>query len=179
MQVTTPPKLALLPDEPAGWIPTRTPGAVRFEATLTWQSPEEAVAHDMCPPMPVSVKALISDSEEPAGARHVSGEVRAFIEEGLDDALDSILQTLSSTAALSEAILEVRSVRVARPRVVPRFTLERLARGLSEAGFGVRFGPCWTPLYGEAEVAVGIRGAEDDYEQLRGLGYWEIASSPT
>ena len=177
MQVTTPPKLALLSGEPAGRIPTRTPGAVRFEATLTWQNPEETVQRDICPPFPGSVKAFISESGESGGIRYISGEIRAFVEEELENALDSVLQTVSSTAALSEAVLEMHYVRVARPRVAARDALERLAGGLWEAGFGVRFGPCWTPLYGGAEVAVGIRGAEDVYERLS-LDSWEIASSP-
>ncbi len=178
MPVTTTPKLALLTGEPAGWIPTRVPGAIRFEATLTWRSPEEALRQDICPSLPKSVKACINETDGPDGARHVSGEIRAFVEEDLEDALDSALQTVSSTAALSEAALEIRAVRVARPHVVSRFELERLARGLWEAGFGVRFGPCWTPLYDGAGVAVGIRGAEGDYERLRGFGPWEIASPP-
>ena len=177
MQVTIPQKLALLSGEPAGRIPTRTPGAVRFEATLTWQNPEEAVPHDICPPLSGSVKAFISESGEPGGIRYISGEIRAFLEEELESALDSILQEMSSTAALSEAMLEMHCVRVARPHVAARDALERLARGLWEAGFGVRFGPCWTPLYGGVEVAVGIRGAEGVYERLS-LDSWEIASSP-
>jgi hypothetical protein len=178
LQVTTPPKLALLSGEPAGRIPTRTPGAVRFEATLTWQNLEEAVQRNICPPLPGSVKAFISESGEPGGVRYISGEILAFAEEELESALDSILQEVSSTAALSEAVLEMHCVRVAHPRVAARDALERLARGLWEGGLGVRFGPCWTPLYGGAEVAVGIRGAEGVYERLRDLDSWEIASPP-
>lgn len=178
MQVTTPIKLALLSGEPDGWIPTRTPGAIRFEATLTWQGAEEAVRHDICPTLPGSVKAFVSESDEPGGVRCISGEIRAFDERVLEDALDSVLQTISSTAALTEAALEMHCVRLARPRVVPRYALERLARGLWEAGFGIRFGPCWTPLPGDAEVAVGVRGAGGGYERLRGLDSLEIASPP-
>ena len=177
LQVTSIPKLVLLPEEPAGLIPTRTPGSVRFEATLTWQSPKDTVRGGICPSPPKSVKAFISESDGPEGVRRISGEVRAFAEEELADVLDSLLRSVTSTAAISEAVLEVRSIRVARPRIVPRGVLERLSRGLWESGFGVRFGPGWTPLYDGAEVAVGIRGAEDAYERLS-RGSWEIASRP-
>lgn len=134
--------------------------------------------HDICPHLPGSVKAFISESDEPGGIRYISGEIRAFVEEELENALDSVLQKVSSTAALSEAALEMHCVRMACPRIISCDALERLARGLWEAGFGVRFGPCWTPLYGGAEVAVGIRGAEGGYERLRDLDSWEIASPP-
>lgn len=177
MQVATTPKLALLSEEPAGLIPTRTPGSVRFEATLSWRSSEEAVQGGICPSLSQSVQASIIESDEPGGVRYISGEIRAFTEEELEGALDSLLRAATSTAAISEAVLEVRSVRVARPRVVPRNVLERLARELWEAGYEVRFGPGWTPLYDGVVAAVGIRGAEDAYERLN-LGPWEIASRP-
>ncbi len=176
MQVTTR-KLILLPGEPAGLIPTRTPGSFRFEATLCWQSPEEAVQGRICPALPRSVRASINESDDPEGMRRISGEILAFDEEDLEDALDSLLRAVTSTAAISEAVLEVRSVRVARPRVAPRDVLEDLARGLWKAGCGVRFGPGWTPLYDGAEAAVGIRGAEDFFGRLS-LGRWEIVSLP-
>ncbi|MDQ4106950.1 MAG: hypothetical protein M3157_07245 [Actinomycetota bacterium] len=178
MQVVTSPRLALLPEEPAGLIPTRTPGAIGFEATLAWQSPEEAVRTAICPALPRSVKARICETDGPGEIRRISGELRAFAERDLEHCLDSVLRTLTSTAAVSEAVLEIRSVRVARPRAVPRGALERLARGLWEAGLGVRFGPGCTPLYDGAEVAVGIRGAEAAYERLRDRGSWEIVSRP-
>ncbi len=178
MQVATPLKLALIPGEPAGLIPTRTPGAIRFEATLTWRSPEEAVRNIIYSLLSSSVKARISETDEPGEVRRISGEIRAFAEEDLESSLDSVLRAIISTAAVSEAMLEMRSVRVTRPRTVPRGVLERLARGLWEAGFRVRFGPGWTPLYDGVEVAVGTRGAEAAYERLRDCGSWEVASRP-
>lgn len=178
MQVATPLKLALIPEEPAGLIPTRTPGAIQFEATLAWRSPEEAVRSIICPLLPSSVKARISETDEPGKVRRISGELRAFAEDDLESSLDSVLRAITSTAAVSEAVLEVRSVRLARPYVIPRGALERLARGLWEAGLGVRFGSGWTPLYDGAEAAVGIRGAEAAYERLRDWRSWEIASRP-
>ena len=160
-------------------IPTRTPGAVRFEATLTWKRRKDAVLGDILPYRPASksVKVLASETDGIDGVRHISGEVRAFVEEDIQGTLDPILSTITSTAASSEAVLEVRCFRLARPRVVRRATLERLARGLWKAGLGVRFGACWTPLRDGEEAAVGIRGAEDVRERIEDLGLWEVASS--
>lgn len=171
-------RLALLPEEPAGLIPTRTPGAVRFEAKLTWRSPEEAMPGKVLPSLPRGVKVYITEPDEPGENRWISGEIRAFAERDLDDALDSILRAVTSAAALSEAVLEVRTVRVARPRIVSRDVLGGLARGMWESGFGVRFGPCWTPLWDGVEAAVGTRDLEDAHERIRILGPWEIASRP-
>lgn len=168
----------MLPEEPAGLIPTRTPGAVRFEATLNWKSGADAVLGDIIPSLsnPKLVKVLVSESDEIDGIRRVSGEVRAFSEEDIQGALDFILSTITSTAAISEAVLEVRCVRLARPHIVSEATLGRLARGLWEAGFRVRFGACWTPLCAGEEAAVGVRGVEDAREHIEDLGPWEVVS---
>lgn len=177
--VAAPTKLVLLPDEPAGLISTRTPGAVCFEATLTWRNPEEAVTGDVLPALSETVRASVQDASEPDAVRRIRGELRAFDEDELARALDSLLRSLTSTAALSEAVLETHYVWVCRPRSVPRGVLERLARGLWEAGLEVRFGPCWEPLHDGAEAAVGVRGAGGDiYERLRDAGPWETASRP-
>lgn len=176
MQAVTGTKLALLPDEPVGLIPTRTPGSVSFEAKLTWRELEEAIWEKICPIPPKSVKVLLDEHYEPEGSRLISGEIRAFAERDLEETLDSILRNVTSIAAASEAVLEVRSVRNARARVVSLEVLEKLALGVWEVGFGVRFGPCWTPLCGETEAAVGIRSAEDAHERLGDMDSWEITS---
>lgn len=182
MQATTR-KLVLLSEEPAGLIPTRTPGAVRFEATLTWKSGEDAVTGKILPSWPASESVNVSAKESNGNdaVRRISGEVRAFVEEDMRNTLDPILSTITSTAATSEAVLEMRCFRLARPHVVPQTTLESLALGLWGAGWGVRFGTCWTPLRAGEEAAVGIRGAERGAEYARELikdfGLWEVASS--
>ena len=169
----------MLSEEMAGWIPTRTPGAVRFEATLTWKSGKDAVPGEILPSRRVSklVKVLVRESAETDGVKRISGEVRAFDEGDLRSTLDPILSTITSTAAISEAVLEARCFRLARPRVVPRATLEDLALGLWGAGLEVRFGACWTPLYAGEEAAVGIRGMEDARERIEGIWPWEVALS--
>lgn len=164
-------------------IPTRTPGAVRFEATLTWKSGEDAVTGKILPSWPASESVNVSakESDGIGAVRRISGEVRAFVEEEMRNTLDRILSDITSTAAVSEAVLEMRCFRLARPHVVPRTTLESLALGLWEAGWGVRFGTCWTPLRAGEEAAVGIRGAERGAEYARELikdsGPWEVVRS--
>lgn len=164
-------------------IPTRTPGAVRFEATLTWKSGEDAVTGKILPSWPASesVNVFAKESGGIGAVRYISGEVRAFVEEDMRNTLDPILSTIISTAAIFEAVLEMRCFRLARPHVVPRTTLESLALGLWEAGLGVRFGACWTPLRAGEEAAVGIHGAERGAEYARELikdsGPWEVVRS--
>ncbi|MGB3684034.1 MAG: hypothetical protein WA990_16270 [Rubrobacteraceae bacterium] len=181
-------RLALLPEEPAGLIPTRTPGAVRFEMKLTWRSPGEAGPERIFPEPPRGVRLYVDitngggDSGE-SGTRYISGEVRAFSERDLDDALDSLLGAGTSVAALSEAVLEFKTVRIARPRVLTPEAIGNLARGLWESGIGVRFGPCWTPLWEGVEAALGtgaggIGNLEDGNGRVRGLASWETVSRP-
>lgn len=176
MQAVTGAKLALLSEEPAGLIPTRTPGSVSFGANLTWRSPEEMAPDRIRASLPESVRAFISEYNGSEGTRRISGEIRAFAEQDLKEAMDSILHAVTSTAAASEAVLEVWTARESRPRIVPRELLEQLALGMREAGFRAWFGPCWTPLCNEAEVAVGVRGMEGVYECLKDQGSWEITS---
>lgn len=174
----------MLPEEPAGLIPTRAPGAVRFEVKLTWRSPEEAVLGSIIPSPLKGVRFFYLDGTNGATGpgetetRCISGEIRAFTEKDLDDALDSVLGSVTSMAALTEAVLEVKTVRVARPRTLSRGAVVGLASEVWGAGFGVRFGPCWTPLWDGVEAAVGIGGLGEAHERMGGLGSWEIVSRP-
>ena len=167
--------MALLSEEPFGLVPTRTPGAVSFEASLTWKSGQEADQGRMLPALPQSVKVFAGESEEVDGLRRISCEVRAFDEGDLQGALDVILHYITSKAALFEAVLEIKCVRRAHPYVIPREILEQLAHGLWNSGCKVEFGTCWTPLYGEEDAAVGVRGAEDAYALIKDLHPWQLA----
>lgn len=165
----------MLSEEPFGLVPTRTPAAVSFRASLTWKSGEEIYRGQILPDPPQTVRVFASESEETDGMGRISGEVRAFTEADLQGALDGILHSITAKAAISEAVLEIKCVRRAHPYVVPRETLEQLARGLWDAGCRVEFGACWTPLYGGEDAAVGIAGAEDAFGFAKDLRSWELA----
>jgi hypothetical protein len=126
--------------------------------------------------MPEGVRLDLVSSQGADAESNIAGEIRAFSEDRLEEALDSILRRLISAAASSEAILEVSSVSNERPGIVPRGVLELLAIDARRAGFAVRFGACWATLPDGAEAAIGVRGAEDAYERLSGLSSWEITS---
>jgi hypothetical protein len=165
--------VALLPDEPAGAIATRTAGVVKFWATLTWPRSEDM------PPGPVLLETLagcsLAETEDPeAAARCLAGEIRAFTPSELGSALEAALRSVTTVAALTEAILEVGAVRAVPPRVASPWALERLARDLWGAGFPVRFGRSWTPSPG-ADVCVGVSGDGGLKEFLRTHPSWSVA----
>jgi hypothetical protein len=159
-----------LPGEPAGLIATRTAGVVDFSATLAWQSPGDVPSGPVLG-MPRgfesgTLRYSVAETEElHRSARVMAGEIRAFTERELGAVLDALLRVITVTAALTQATLEVRAVRVASPGVAPPPALERLARDLWDAGFAVRFGRSWS-VAPEAEISVGIRGAEGVLEDL-------------
>lgn len=167
-----------LPGEPAGLIATRTAGVVEFSATLAGQSPGDV------PPGPVLGMlpgfepgtlrcSFVETDESHRTERRVAGEIRAFTEGELGAALDAALRAITVAAALTEAVLEVRAVRVASPGVASPRALEGLARDLWEAGFAVRFGRSWSAAPG-VEISVGTGGAEGALEDfLRGHPLWK------
>ncbi len=106
--------------------------------------------------------------------RRLSGELRALSRADLAAALGAVLREITTFATLTEATLEVRAVRSLPPRVASPRALERLARDLWEAGFGVRFAPSWTPAP-EAEVYLGVGGREDLREFIRRHPSWSPA----
>jgi hypothetical protein len=166
--------VALLPDEPAGTIATRTAGAIEFEATLTWRCREDVphkpvlseVLHDG------AARCSIAETGGPE-TRCLVGEIRAFSPPELGSALEAVLRSVTAVAGLTEAMLEVGAVRTVPPRVASPRALEELACDLWSAGFRVRFGPSWAPAP-EADVHVG----SDDgglQEFLRSHPSWSIA----
>ncbi len=167
-----------MPGEPAGLIATRTAGVVDFSATLAWQSPEDVPTGPVLEMLggfePGIMRCSFTETDEShRSARVVAGEIRAFTERDLGAALDTALRVVTVTATLTEATLEVRVVRVASPGVAPLLALEGLARDLWDAGLAVRFGRSWSAAP-EAEISVGIEGAEDAFEVfLRGHPLWK------
>jgi hypothetical protein len=121
--------------------------------------------HPTLPEWPGAGTARISvaETQDPgsSGRRIISGEIRALTQQELGSALDAVLRSVTTVAALTEAVLEVEAVRWATPKVGSAHSLQALARDLWEAGFPVRFGPSWTPGPG-ADVCVGVGGANRD-----------------
>ncbi len=89
----------------------------------------------------------------------------------LASTLEAVLRSLTAVAALTEAVLEVGAVRTVAPRVSAAPAVEELARELWAAGFGVRFGPSWTPAP-EADVSVGVGGDACLQDFLRSHPAW-------
>jgi hypothetical protein len=101
--------------------------------------------------------------EAGSGNEKISCEIRAFHVEQLTGALDAVLRSVAAHAALTEAVLETRAVRLSDPMVVPSPLVEALARQLSDAGLRTSFGSSWVPISG-ADLSVGTRGLEDAFE---------------
>jgi hypothetical protein len=149
-------------------IATRIAGTARFEAVLSWRGPEEM------PPLPTipawsaaeSARISVSETEDPESPRRrLVGEISALTQPELGSALEAVLRSVTTVAALTEAVLEVRAVRTVTPKESSPATLQALARDLGDAGFPVRFAPSWTPAP-EADVCLGVGGANGD---LRGF----------
>ncbi len=157
--------LALLSEEPAGRISTRNAGAISFEAKLSWRPGDGILSGPILdePTPGTRFYSLVQADDITSTTRQVSCEVRALHAEELTAALDSALRSVTVHAALSEAMLETRAVRLANPTVAPATLVEVLARQLWGAGFPVSFGPSWTPAP-DADVSVGTRGLEGAFE---------------
>ena len=159
-------------------IPTRTAGAARFEATLSWRRPEEMPPAPTLPGWPGALSATISVAEtEDRGSsrRRIVGEIRALTQAELGSGLDAVLRTVTTVAALTEAVLEVGAVRSATPKATSPRALQDLARDLWDAGFRVCFAPSWTPAP-EADVCVGVGGTSGDLgDFLSTHPSWRIA----
>jgi hypothetical protein len=125
-------------------------------------------------PMPGSRFYSLVQTEDATSATHqVSCEIRALHVEQLTGALDAALRSVTAYAALTEAVLETRAVRLADPTTPPAALVEGLARQLWGANLPVTFGPSWTPIAG-ADISVGARGLEDALETfLREHPTWQ------
>jgi hypothetical protein len=116
----------------------------------------------------------ITEMEGPeASTRFLAGEIRAMEASELGSTLEVVLRSVTAVAALTEAVLEVGAVRTVAPRVSSAPALEELARDIWAAGFGVRFGPSWTPAP-TADVCVGVGGDGGLQDFLRSHPAWSI-----
>jgi hypothetical protein len=125
---------------------------------------------------PGSARFAFSESEDPVrpATRLLRGEVIALSQSELGAALEALLRTLTTFAALTEATLEVGVVRNVPPRVASPRALESLARVLWEAGFPIRFAPSWTPSP-EADAYLGVEGGDGLAEFLHSHAAWSPA----
>lgn len=157
--------------DPAGTVATRFAGVADFRATLWWDEAPSRVPG--CLPLPgASFKQDLGQSASPCGTRvEVRGTVRALTKEDLGGALDLTMRAVGEAAAVSGAVLEMRALMRAAPRAADPWLAQRLAMDLREAGFGVRFAPCWEPV-DQGAVAVGT--GEGDPELLGFLGRHDL-----
>lgn len=164
----TAPTVALLPEVPACTISTHTAGAVEFTASLTWRNQEDMSNNHIIQSISALDGFRVRSTLRETGdlervTRNVSGEILAMTEEDLGFALDAVLRAVGDVAALSEAVMETRAVRLASPREVPAWLVKRLGRDLSKAGFEVDSVPVWTAANG-VDVCVGADGIREDLE---------------
>ncbi|MBA4115897.1 MAG: hypothetical protein H0X71_05555 [Rubrobacter sp.] len=170
--------LALLPGEPAGRIPTRSAGAVFFEATLTMRPGEEIPSGPILgEPTPGARFYSLTRTDDPtSGTYKISCEIRALHLNPLTAALNTVLRSVTVHAALAEAVLEARALRLAEPSVTPDYLVEKLARQLLQYGLRPTFGPSWAPVAG-ADVSVGTRGREEELQAfLHSYPGWKLLS---
>ena len=113
---------------------------------------------------------LARASDAGSGYEEISCEIRALHVEQLIGALEGVLRSVAAHAALTEAVLESRAVRLADPSSASSPLMEALARQLSSAGLRPTFGSSWVPTPG-ADLSVGTRGLEEAFETF-------VAASP-
>jgi hypothetical protein len=159
--------LALLPEEPAGRISTRNAGAISFRATLSWHPGEGIPAESTLgePPSGARFYSLVQNDHLESATREISCEIRALYPEELTGTLDAVLRSVTAHAALVEAVLETRTVRLADPSEVHPRLAEALARQLSDFGLCVSSGPSWVPAPA-ADISVGTRGFGEVLERF-------------
>ncbi len=149
----------------AGRISTGNAGAISFWAIFSRRPDEERrdvpVIGD--PPPGARFYSLARTRDAASGNTEISCEIRALHIEQLTVALEAVLRSVAAHAALTEAVLETRAVRLADPSAAPSPLVETLARQLSDAGLRPSFGPSWTPAPG-ADLSIGTRGLEDAFE---------------
>ena len=132
------------------------------------------------PASPESARCTVVETDDPAESRRgILGEILALSEADLGSALQAVLRSLTTSAALSDAVLETRAARVAPRAAAPATTLQALALGLRDAGFPVGFAPTWTPVR-EGDIGLGILGAEQELQGfLEAHPSWEGTEDPS
>ena len=152
--------------DPAGTVATCTAGLLEFSATLSWNRAEDLPQAPTLPALPETARCSVVETDDPAMCRRgILGEILALSERDLGSALENVLRSLTTSAALCDAVLETRATRVTPPASAPATTLQALALDLRDAGFEVRFAPSWTPVP-EGGVGLGILGAEQELQSF-------------
>jgi hypothetical protein len=152
--------------DPAGMLATSTAGLIEFSATVSWDRVEDMSQAPTLPALPETARCSVVETNDPARCRRgILGEILALSERDLGSALETVLRSLTTTAALSDAVLEARAARVSPPAAAPATSLQALALDLWDAGFEVRFGPSWTPVP-EGGVGLGVLGAEQELQNF-------------
>ena len=143
---------------------THAAGVVEVWASLAWQTPNDVPQSDLLPVFPRTVLARLIDSQGiDETERLITGELRALHEPSLTQALDHFLRTVTAKAALTDAVLEVRTFRTVDPKPSDAALVCGVARRLWDAGFRVTFGPSWGPVTG-ADLALGTGGSDSALE---------------
>jgi hypothetical protein len=147
-----------LTGEPAGTVATRAAGLADFRAVLEWDEAPELPPS--CLPAPDGpFRHDLVEAPSPCGTRlEVRGSIRAM--SGLGGAIEEVMRRIAGAASVSGAVLEMRVLREAPPRVFPPGLVQALAADLWRAGFPARLAPCWEPV-GQAGLALGARGDEE------------------
>jgi len=161
------PVAAVLPTgDPAGTIATCTAGLLEFSATLSWERVEDLPQAPTLPVLPETARCSVLETDDPeAGRRGILGEILALSEDDLGSALNTVLRSLTTSAALSGAVLQSRAARLTRPGAAPATSLQALALDLRDAGFEVRFAPSWTPVP-DGAIGLGVLGAEQEIKSF-------------
>jgi len=147
-------------------VATHSAGLIEFSAALSYRRAEEMPEALALVALPDTVHcSFVETIDLEEDRREILGEILALSETELGFALETVLRSLTITAALSEAVLQTRAARVAPVRHTPAAALQTLALDLRDAGFGARFAPTWTPV-AEGAIGLGIRGAEHELERF-------------
>ena len=163
----------LVTGEPAGTLATRNAGLVDFHATLEWDEAHPGQLSCIPDPEPF-FRHDLEEVLDPTGTKmRVSGAIRALTDRDLGVGLQLVMRSVANAAALSGAVLEMRSFLECPPRPAPPGPLQALALDLWRAGFPVSFGPSWTP--GDSRALSLGAGDEEEalLEFLQGSPVWE------
>ena len=148
--------------DPAATVATCTAGLLEFSATLSWERAGDLPQAPTLPVLPETARCSVLKTDDPeTGRLGILGEILAHSEDDLGSALDAVLRSLMTSAALSEAVFQCRVARITPPASTPAATLQALALDLRDAGFVVRFAPSWTPVP-EGAIGLGVLGAEQE-----------------
>ncbi|MGB3635826.1 MAG: hypothetical protein WA982_17450 [Rubrobacteraceae bacterium] len=133
---------------------------------MNWQSQDDVPKDNLLPKFSESVRTRITDSPgTDETSRSIAGELIALSEQELKAALDLLLRTLTSAAALTDAVLETSAVRLTSPRSTQSSLVCEMARELWDAGFRVTFGHSWEPVT-DADLALGAAGDNDALKEF-------------